>query len=72
VRVLTLVLSVVALAVLVTVLVKFRSKPIREARVPGEDWRPTEETVHDPATGRTLRIWVDPSDGTRYSVAELR
>ena len=71
-RVLTLVLSLAAFAVLIVALVRFRSKPIKEASVPGEDWRPTEETVHDPATGRTLRIWIDPTDGARYSVAELR
>jgi len=71
-RVLTLVLSVVAVVFLVIVLLKFRSKPIREAQVPGEDWTPTRETLQDPATGRTLRIWVDPADGARYSVAEIR
>jgi hypothetical protein len=71
-RVLTLVLSLVAVAFLVIILVKFRSKPIQEAQVPGEDWKPTRETLQDPTTGRTLRIWIDPADGTRYSVAELR
>ena len=47
-------------------------RPIVEARVPGEDWQRTDELVHDPVTGRTLRIWVDPADGSRYTVAELR
>jgi hypothetical protein len=72
VRVLTLVLSVAALIALGLILYKFRSKPIQEAQVPGEDWRRTEQVLRDPATGRTLRIWVDPADGTRYSVAEMR
>ncbi len=71
-RVLTLVASAIALIVLVLVIFKLRARPIVEARVPGEDWQRTEELVNDPATGRTLRIWVDPADGSRYTVAELR
>ena len=64
--------SLFGFVVLMIVLIRFRSKPIQEARVPGEDWRRTDEMVHDSHTGRTLRIWIDPADGTRYSVAELR
>ncbi len=71
-RVLLLVVSLIGFAVLMFAIVRFRSKPIQEARVPGEDWRRTDEMVHDSYTGRTLRIWIDPADGTRYSVAELR
>jgi hypothetical protein len=72
VRVLTLVASAIALIVLMLVIFKFRTRPIMEARVPGEDWQRTDDLVHDPATGRTLRIWVDPADGSKYTVAELR
>lgn len=71
-RVLTLVASAIGLIVLLLVIFKLRARPIVEARVPGEDWQRTDELVHDPATGRTLRIWVDPADGSRYTVAELR
>lgn len=71
-RVLTLVASAIALIVLMLVIFKLRARPIVEARVPGEDWQRTEELVNDPVTGRTLRIWVDPADGSRYTVAELR
>jgi hypothetical protein len=67
-----LVASAVGLVALLVVLFKLRRKPIVEARVPGEDWQRTDETVHDPVTGRTLRIWIDPVDGTKYTVAELR
>jgi hypothetical protein len=72
VRVLTLVASAVGLIVLLLVIFKLRARPILEARVPGEDWQRTDEVVHDPTTGRTLRIWVDPADGSKYTVAELR
>ena len=71
-RLLTLGLSVLGLVVLLAVIFRFRSRVIVEARVPGEDWERTEELVHDAVTGRTLRIWVDPADGERYTVAELR
>jgi hypothetical protein len=72
VRVLTLGASAIGLVVLLVVIFRLRVRPIVEARVPGEDWQRTEEVVHDPATGRTLRVWIDPADGTRYTVAELR
>jgi hypothetical protein len=71
-RALTLIGSAIALLALLVFIYRFRARPIVEAQVPGEDWRPTEEVVDDPATGRTLRIWVDPADGSRHSVAELR
>lgn len=71
-RVLTLVASAIGLIVLLFVIFKLRQRPIVEARVPGEDWQRTDDVVHDPVTGRTLRIWIDPADGSRYTVAELR
>jgi hypothetical protein len=67
-----LVASIIGLVALYLVLFKLRRKPIVEAQVPGEDWQATDEVVHDDHTGRTLRVWVDPADGKRYSVAELR
>jgi hypothetical protein len=33
-------------------------------------WRPTAEVFRDPTTGRVMRVWVDPSDGSRRYVAE--
>jgi hypothetical protein len=72
VRVLTLVASAIGLIVLFLVIFKMRARAVPEARAPGEDWQRTDELVHDPTTGRTLRIWVDPADGARYTVAELR
>jgi hypothetical protein len=67
-----LVVSAIGLIVLLLVLFTLRRKPILEAAVPGEDWQATDEVVRDDATGRTLRVWIDPADGKRYSVAELR
>ncbi len=71
-RLLTLVASAIGMIVLLLVIFKLRQRPLVEARVPGEDWERTDELIRDPVTGRTLRIWVDPADGSRYTVAELR
>ena len=72
VRVLTMILSAAAFIVLIAFLIRFRVKPIKIANVPGEDWQRTEEVTQEAATGRTLRIWIDPADGSRHAVAELR
>lgn len=69
-RLLTLAMSLAGLIVLLAIVFRFRTRPIPEARAPGEDWQRTDELVHDSVTGRMLRIWVDPVDGSRYTVAE--
>jgi len=39
------------------------------AAAPG--WVPTEESSRDPSTGRIMRVWIDPADGSRRYVPEL-
>ena len=29
-------------------------------------WVATEEVFRDPTSGRVMRVWVDPTDGTRH------
>ena len=29
-------------------------------------WVATEEVLRDPTTGRVMRVWVDPTDGSRH------
>lgn len=70
-RWLTLAASAIGFVVLLVVIFRLRSRPLPEARTPGEDWQRTEELVIDAVTGRTLRVWIDPADGNRYTVAEL-
>ena len=41
-----------------------------EASVPAAGWQPTEESFRDPSTGRMMRVWVDPVDGSRHYIAE--
>jgi hypothetical protein len=70
-RALTLILSAAAMITLLLYLWRFRARPMKVASVPGEDWRPTDEVLQESTTGRTLRIWIDPADGSRHAVAEL-
>jgi hypothetical protein len=72
VRSLTLIISAVAFVVLISFLIRFRAKPVKIVSVAGEDWHPTGEFTHEASTGRTLRIWIDPADGSRYAVTEVR
>jgi hypothetical protein len=29
-------------------------------------WVATDEVFRDPTSGRVMRVWVDPTDGTRH------
>lgn len=33
---------------------------------PQAHWIATDEVFRDPTTGRVMRVWVDPTDGTRH------
>lgn len=33
-------------------------------------WRWTDESFRDPSTGRLMRVWLDPVDGSRHYVSE--
>ncbi len=36
-----------------------------DGKTAGESSQPTDEVFTDPATGRTMRVWYDPSTGER-------
>jgi hypothetical protein len=40
-----------------------------ESDAPKAHWHATDEVFRDPSTGRVMRVWVDPSDGSRHYVA---
>ena len=40
------------------------------ARIPAARWERTNEVIRDPFTNRTLRVWIDPADGSRHYVPE--
>jgi hypothetical protein len=31
-----------------------------------QHWIATDEVFRDPSTGRVMRVWIDPSDGSRH------
>lgn len=41
-----------------------------ESEVPAGDWARTDEVFVDPTTGRRMRVWIEPRDGTRHYVPE--
>jgi hypothetical protein len=41
-----------------------------ESAVAAGDWSRTDEVFRDPSTGRVMRVWLDPVDGTRHYVPE--
>ena len=41
-----------------------------ESAVAADDWDRTDEVFRDPSTGRVMRVWLDPVDGTRHYVPE--
>jgi len=55
-------------AVLVAVSLGLRRHGESDRAEPG--WRPTDEVFKDPSTDRVMRVWVDPSDGSRHYVPE--
>ena len=41
-----------------------------ESDRPERSWHASEEVFRDPSTGRTMRVWYDPADGSRHYVPE--
>lgn len=37
-----------------------------EGRPVQQHWVATDEVFRDPSSGRVMRVWVDPTDGTRH------
>ena len=40
------------------------------ARLPAARWERTNEVIRDPFTNRTLRVWIDPADGSHHYVPD--
>ena len=41
-----------------------------QTRKPGPAWVPTAERFRDPSSGVIMRVWIDPSDGSRHYVPD--
>jgi hypothetical protein len=68
--VLVAVYVVIGAAVLVAIVMSFFVRRHGEAALPADGWRRTDEVSIDPTTNRRMRVWIDPSDGSRHYVAE--
>jgi hypothetical protein len=47
-----------------------RGRRHAEAAAPAPGWLPTSERFRDPATGKIMRVWLDPADQGRHYVPE--
>ena len=62
---------VIVLVLLVVAVVGWlRLKRHGESALPSESWQRTDEVFRDPSSGRIMRVWLDPTDGTRHYVPE--
>ena len=61
---------VLGLAVVVAIVMSFFVRRHGESPLPAGDWQPTDEVFVDPTTGRRMRVYIDPADGSRHYVAE--
>jgi hypothetical protein len=66
--VIILLIIIVAAAVAIAGWVNLRRHG--ESTVPAGHWQSTDELFRDPSSGRLMRVWVDPSDGSRHYVPE--
>jgi hypothetical protein len=41
-----------------------------QSAAPGAAWVPTAERFRDPSSGKIMRVWLDPADGTRHYVPD--
>jgi hypothetical protein len=41
-----------------------------ESPVPASHWQSTSEVFRDPSSGRVMRVWLDPVDGSRHYVPD--
>lgn len=65
-----LLLILVLLAVAIVGWVNLRRHA--ESSVPAGHWQSTEELFRDPSSGRVMRVWIDPADGSRHYVPDAR
>jgi hypothetical protein len=66
-----MVAAVVGAAVLLIAVVGYlRLRRHGESPVAAPRWQPTSESFRDPSSGRLMRVWIDPADGSRHYVPE--
>jgi hypothetical protein len=65
-------LVVIAILAVIAVVGWFKLRRHGESTLPSSNWHPTDESFRDPSSGRLMRVWVDPLDGSRHYVPEAR
>jgi hypothetical protein len=65
------IISLVAVALVVVVIISFFVRRHGESDEPQPGWTPTNEVFKDPGTNRTMRVWVDRV-GERHYVPDTR
>jgi hypothetical protein len=63
-------LAIFAVVVAVAVVGWVNLRRHGEASLPAGNWTRTDEAFRDPSSGRLMRVWIDPADGTRHYVPE--
>ncbi|MGI9033012.1 MAG: hypothetical protein ACR2HY_04915 [Acidimicrobiales bacterium] len=63
-------LAVVGAVAVVAVVGWARLRRHGEASLPAGHWQRTDESFRDPSSGRLMRVWIDPADGTRHYVPD--
>jgi hypothetical protein len=62
--------AVIVLGLLLIVVRIQQAKRSVADRAPGARWQRTEEVIRDPFTSQVVRVWIDPTDGSRHYVPE--
>ena len=65
-------LALVAVLIVVAVGGWLKLRRHAESLRPELGWLPSEESFRDPSSGRLMRVWIDPADGSRHYVPESR
>jgi hypothetical protein len=62
--------AIVAVLAVVAVVGWARLHRHGQSDVPAPGWQPTDESFRDPSSGRLMRVWIDPGDGSRHYVPD--
>jgi len=61
---------IVVVVIAIALVISWNVRRHGESQRPEQHWSRTDEVFRDPSTSRLMRVWVDPSDGSRHYVPE--
>ena len=62
--------AVIFLAVVALFVISLFVRRHGEVERPRAHWQRTDEVFRDPGTGRYMRVWLDPYDGSRHYIPD--